>query len=317
MASGRPADSMDSPRFTGVRTFMRLPLADSAAGHDFVVAGIPFDTGASYRVGARFGPMAIRQASALLRPFNPFPPPGIAIFDVLSGADVGDAPVVPGYIEESYAKITAFVAGILTHGARPLLLGGDHSVALAELRAVHARVGSLALVQFDAHSDTWDSYWGKKYTHGTPFRRAVEEGLIDPRHSVQIGMRGSVYDAQDLQAAKDLGFTLLTTPEVRGHTPASLGDLVRKVTAGMPVFLSFDVDFLDPSVAPGTGTPEVGGFTTYEAQAMLRELGGLDLQAADVVECLPAYDHAEITALAAANIALEIISLYARRGRTR
>lgn len=317
MTAGRPADSLDSPRFTGVRTFMRLPLADSAAGHDFVVAGIPFDTGASYRVGARFGPMAIRQASALLRPFNPFPPPGVAIFDVLSGADMGDAPVVPGFIEDSYAKITAFVDAILAHHARPVLLGGDHSVALAELRALHRHAGTLALVQFDAHSDTWDNYWGKKYTHGTPFRRAVEEGLIDPAHSVQIGMRGSVYDASDLQVAKDLGFTLLTAPEVRATTPAALGDLVRRVTAGMPVFLSFDVDFLDPSVAPGTGTPEVGGFTTYEAQAMLRDLHDLDLRAADVVECLPAYDHAEITALAAANIALEIISLYARRGPMR
>jgi agmatinase len=313
MASGRPADSLASPRFSGIRTFMRLPQAARADGYDFVVAGIPFDTGASYRVGARFGPMAIRDASALLRPFNPFPAPGIAIFDHLSGADLGDAPVIPGNIVASYERITGFVGAILEAGARPVLLGGDHSVALAELRAVHARHGPVALVQFDAHSDTWDAYWGERYTHGTPFRRAVEEGLVDPHHSIQLGLRGPLYGAEDFDVARGLGFTLVPAPELRSHTPETIAAEIRRVTDGRPVFLSFDVDFLDPSVAPGTGTPEVGGFFVHEAQAYLRALADLDIRAADVVECLPAYDHAELTALAAANIAYEIVSLYARR----
>ncbi|EQD29537.1 Ureohydrolase, partial [mine drainage metagenome] len=166
---------------------------------------------------------------------------------------------------------------------------------------------------FDSHSDTWDDYWGQKYTHGTPFRRAVDEGLIDPSHSVQLGMRGPTYDADDLQVAIDLGFALVTTPELRAYTPTGVGALVRQRTAGMPVFLSFDIDFLDPVAAPGTGTPEVGGWFTHEAQAFLRALIGINIVAADVVEVLPQLDHAEVTSLAAASMAYEIISLLARR----
>jgi len=314
VTEGRPVDSFASPRFSGVRTFMRLPHDPSPEGYDFVVGGIPFDTGASYRVGARFAPMAIRDASVILRPFNPFPSPGTAIFDILKGADVGDAAVVPGYLPESYARIEAFARGILEAGAIPVLLGGDHSVVLPELRALSKHLGRpVATVQFDAHSDTWDAYWGQKYTHGTPFRRAVEEGLVDPERSFQMGMRGGTYDAADLQTAAKLGFHVYTGPELRQMSASQIGEEIRRTVGDGPVFLSFDVDFLDPVAAPGTGTPEVGGFMTYEAQAYLRELSALDIRAADVVEVLPAYDHAEVTALAAANMAYEIITLIARK----
>lgn len=308
-----PESAMVSPRFAGVRTFMRLPHARVLKDVDFVVAGVPFDTGASYRVGARFGPSAIRHASALLRPYNFVQ--GVDIFEHCSGVDYGDLPVVPGFIEPSYERIEQGLAPILEAGVIPIVLGGDHSIALAELRAVAKVHGPVALVQFDSHSDTWDEYWGQKYTHGTPFRRAVEEKLLDVKRSVQIGLRGPVYEPGDIEAAREMGFTVWTATEVRKHgTEAVIAD-VRARTGDGPIFLSFDVDFLDPAYAPGTGTPEVGGFTTTEAQELVRGLAGLNFVAFDVVEVLPQYDHGEITSLAAANIAYEFITAVAMRKR--
>jgi agmatinase len=308
----RPLDAKEFPRFTGIRTFMRAPHTTALAGVDAAVYGIPFDTATSYRTGPRFGPEAIRAASALLRPYNPAL--RVNVVETLSVVDYGDVPVSPGDTERTYGQIEEAVAPLLDAGVFPLALGGDHSITLAELRALAGRHGPLALVQLDAHGDTWDEYFGQKHFHGTTFLRAAEEGLLDTEASVQAGMRGSVYGAADVQAARDLGFTVLTTDELRALGPFGFGELVLGRTAGKPVFLSFDVDFLDPAFAPGTGTPEVGGFTTAEALALLRRLRGIALAGCDVVEVSPPYDGpGQVTALAAANVAYELLSLHAAR----
>lgn len=315
MGKHMPADSFASPRFCGVRTFMRLPHVTDLEGVDFAVCGVPFDTGASFRVGARFGPEAVRSASVLLRPYNPVLE--INIFDHLSGIDYGDLPVVPGYIEPSYRSIEAGVRKLVQAGVVPVLLGGDHSVTLPELRAVAALWGPVALVHFDSHADTWDRYFDQPYTHGTPFRRAAEEGLVRPERSIQVGMRGSLYAPDDLEESRRLGYMLVTTREAREMGTAALIAAIKERVGDAPAFLTFDIDFLDPAYAPGTGTPEAGGFTTFEAQEILRGLTGLNFVGYDLVEVLPSFDHGAITALAAANIVYEFISLLAVRRRDR
>jgi agmatinase len=308
----RPLDAQVIPRFAGIRTFMRLPHVTDLAGADAAVYGIPFDTATSFRPGQRHGPEAIRAASALIRPYNPAL--GLDVVESLSIVDYGDLPVSPGDTRRTYAQVEEALGPMLDAGAFPLALGGDHSVTLAELRALARRHGPLALVQLDAHGDTWDEYFGQKHFHGTTFRRAAEEGLLDTAASVQAGMRGSLYGAHDLQEARDLGFAVLTTDELRALGPAAYGELVLGRAAGKPVFVSFDVDFLDPAYAPGTGTPEIGGFTTAEALAFLRALRGIDLVGCDVVEVSPPYDGpGQVTALAAANVAFELLSLRAVR----
>jgi len=279
------------------------------------VVGLPFDTGATFKVGARFGPEAIRSASVLLRPYNP--ELDVHVFATLSCIDYGDAPVAPGFIHESHAAITATLRPLAEARIVTLSLGGDHSVALPELRALAAVYGPLALVQFDSHGDLWDSYYGgQKYTHGTPFRRAVEEGLILPECSVQLGMRGPLYGPEDLQMARDMGFAVLTTTELLARSPQEIGDLVRARVGDRPAFLSFDIDFFDPAYAPGTGTPEVGGPTSFQGLAYLRACTGVRWVGGDVVEVLPALDHGQITAHLAAQAGYEFLSLVAlaRRG---
>lgn len=305
-----PVDASVSPRFVGVRTFMRLPYVTDLADVDLAVIGVPFDTGATFRVGARFGPSAVREASVLLRPYNPAQ--DVAIFDRLSVVDAGDVVVAPGFIEDSYARIEAHLRPILDEGVTPLVIGGDHSITLAELRAVAAVHGPVGLVQYDSHADTWDQYFGHRYTHGTPMRRAVEEGLIAPERSIQVGLRGGLYGADDYALSTDLGLQIVPAVEVRERGLASVAAQVRERLGDGPSFVTFDIDFLDPAYAPGTGTPEVGGFTTYEAQSLLRALHGVRIVAADVVEVLPSYDHGQITALAGATMAYEILSLRAR-----
>ncbi|QIN77831.1 agmatinase [Rubrobacter marinus] len=314
MTRYEPADSFETPRFSGVRTFMRLPNNGDLANADAAIVGAPFDTGASFRVGARFGPEGIRSLSHLLRPYNPSQ--GLQIFEHLSVIDYGDVPVVPGFIEESYGSIEAGLAPIHEAGVVPVVLGGDHSIALPELRAAAAVHGPVALVQFDSHADTWDAYFGKKYNHGTVFRRAVEEGLLDPARSIQVGMRGSLYEPGDLEASRDLGFDLVTTDGVRELGVPETVSRIRERAGDGPVYVSFDVDFVDPAYAPGTGTPEVGGFTSREAQVFLRELSGVDLVGGDVVEVYPTYDGpGGVTSLLAANVAYEMLSLVAVRKR--
>ncbi len=288
---------------------MRLPNVQDLQNSDAAIVGAPFDTGASFRAGARFGPESIRAVSHLLRPYNPSLE--VSVFDWLSVIDYGDVPVVPGFIDESYEKIAQGLEEIHRAGVAPIVLGGDHSIVLPELRAAAAVHGPVALVQFDAHADTWNAYFGKKYNHGTVFRRAVEEKLLLPEHSIQVGMRGSLYEAGDLDASRDLGFDLVTTDQVREVGVEEVINRVRKRVGSTKVYVSFDVDFCDPAYTPGTGTPEVGGFTSREAQEFLRGLGGLQVIGGDVVEVYPAYDPAETTAFLAANAAYEILSLLA------
>eukprot|EP00897_Mesotaenium_endlicherianum_P011057 jgi/Mesen1/9980/ME000072S09392 len=307
----KPVDALKSPRFAGVRTFARLPYLPGPALPDVDVAivGLPFDTGATYKVGARFGPEAVRSASSLLRPHNH--ELGITTLEVLSCIDYGDSDVAPGFIEHSHKNMTDVVRSIAEQGIITLGIGGDHSVVLAELRALAFVHGPLALVHFDSHGDLWDSYFGHKYTHGTPFRRALEEGLIDPKKSVQLGMRGPVYSADDIQMAVNFGFEVLTTQQLLAKTPAEIGDLVRRRVGKSKAFLSFDVDFFDPAFAPGTGTPEIGGPSTFQGLSYLRACTGITWIGADVVEVLPAMDHGHITAQAGAQVAYEFLSLIA------
>jgi agmatinase len=309
----RPLDAQVIPRFAGIRTYMRAPHVTDLAGVDAAVYGIPFDTATSYRTGSRFGPEAIRSASALIRPYNPAL--AVNVVDTLSLVDYGDVPVSPGDTERTYAQIEEALAPIVAAGIFPVALGGDHSITLAELRALARHYGPLALVQLDSHGDTWEQYFGQKFFHGTTFKRAVEEGVVDPAVSVQAGMRGSLYGAEDIDVAKDLGFTVLTTDELRELGAEAYGELVLDAVAGRPVFMSFDIDFLDPAFAPGTGTPEVGGFSTAEALAFLRALRGVKLAGCDVVEVSPPYDGPGMqTALAAANVVYDLLSLRAIGG---
>lgn len=309
----RPLDALVYPRFAGIRTFMRLPHVGELQGVDAAVYGIPFDTAVTYRPGPRFGPEAIRSASALLRPYHPAL--GIDLCEALSMVDYGDLPVAPGDTEGTYRRVQEALAPLVEAGVFCLALGGDHSITLAELRALARRYGPLALVHLDAHTDTWESYFGQRYFHGTTFKRAVEEGLVDASASVQAGMRGSLYAADDLAVPRRLGFRVVSSDELRALGPDGFAGLVRDRAAGRPAFLSFDVDFLDPAFAPGTGTPEVAGFSTAEAVAFLRALSGIRLAGADVVEVSPPYDGpGQVTALAAANVAWELLALRAVGG---
>ena len=310
MPHHRPLDAKEIPRFAGIRTFMRAPHTTDLAGVDAAVYGIPFDTATSFRAGTRFGPEAIRSASALLRPYNPAL--GVNVVEMLSIVDYGDVPVSPGDTERTYAQIEEALAPLVEAGVFPLGLGGDHSVTLAELRVLARKHGPLALVQLDAHGDTWDEYFGQRFFHGTTFLRAFEEKLIDPAASVQAGLRGSLYGPDDLESARAMGFAVLPCEQLRTLEPGRYASIVRERVGRRPVFLSFDIDVLDPAFAPGTGTPEVGGLSTAEALAFVRALAGIDLVGADVVEVSPPYDGpGQQTALAAANVAYELLSLRA------
>jgi agmatinase len=307
-----PVDSLETPRFVGLPTFMRLPQATGLDGLDAAIIGLPSDSGAPFRAGERFAPNAVRAMSVMLRPINPYRG-GINIFERLRIADAGDAAVVPGYIEESLARIETSVGRIVHAGATPFGIGGDHSVTLAELRAVASLHGPLALIHFDAHTDTWDKYFaGKKYSAGTPFRRAAEEGIVVPGHSIQIGMRGSLFAPTDVSQSLDLGYEVVTTDEMFGMGMQALADRIAARTAGHPVFVSFDLDFVDPAAAPGVVTPEAGGPSAREMLDLLRRLHGIRLVGCDVVELSPMYDSpAQITALLAATILAELLALKA------
>jgi agmatinase len=309
MINYKPVDPRKSPRFSGIKTFMRLPHVKTTEGIDFAIIGVPCDEGASFRTGQRSGPEAIRSVSALLRHHNPIL--DVSIFEYCSGVDYGDLPVVPGYIEDSYDKIEASLFPLINAGVVPILLGGDHSITLPELRAIAKKHGPVALIQFDSHTDTQNEYFGRKYNHGTPFRRAVEENLLLIDHSIQVGMRGSIFSPDALEEARTLGFDVVTTDEAREMGNENLVQRIRDRIGVAKVFVTFDVDFVDPAYAPGTGTPEVGGFTSAEAIQLVRGLAGLNLVGCDVVEVLPEYDPAGITALLASNIVYEFISILA------
>lgn len=301
----QPLSGNAMPRFGGPATMMRLPSATSPEGLDAAFIGVPLDTGTSHRPGARFGPRQIRAESALLRPYNMAT--GAAPFDTLQVADLGDVPINTYSIEKSLPIITGFYERVLAAGCRPLTMGGDHTIALPILRAVAACHGPVALVHVDAHADVNDEMFGERIAHGTPFRRAVEEGLLRNDRVWQIGLRGSGYAADDFDWPRSQGFTIVPAHEVWWTSLAPLMAEVRAKVGGTPVYLSFDIDGIDPAYAGGTGTPEVGGLTVPQALEVIRGMRGLNLVGADLVEVSPPYDLSGNTALLGANLLFEML----------
>jgi agmatinase len=306
-----PPDAFETPRFSGPRTFMRLPHVKDLDGVDVAIVGIPTDGAVVYRTGARFGPEGIRSASVMLRNYNPLL--GVDVVEKLSLVDYGDVPTVPGSTVDSLARSAVAIEEVARAGVTTLCLGGDHTVLLAELRALAAVHGPLALVQLDSHHDLWDEYFGQKLFHGSVVRRAVEERLIAPERSIQAGLRGSLTAAADAGLPARFGIDALSYEELAALGPAGFSNRVRERVGSSPCFLSFDVDFVDPAFAPGTGTPEVGGPSSRDALTYVRSLAGLDFRGFDCVEVAPPYDPAGVTAFVAANVCFEMLSLLALR----
>lgn len=304
-----PLDAQVTPRFAGSPTFFRLPYQSELGGLDVAITGIPFDGGASFRPGARFGPRAIREMSSLLRPFNRV----LAVdpFHVLNCADVGDCPVNPFNAVESLELISRRIQETLRAGAMPVSFGGDHLVALGILRGIAARRGPVAVLQIDAHLDTWDSYFGNKYTHGSFMKRAIEEGLVDTKHTLQVGIRGPLFSPQDMADVHALGIEILPMDAIVDWSVEQIASAIHQRIGSAAAYVTFDVDGVDPAFTPGTGTPEIGGFTSQQIIALLHRLRGLHLVGADVVEVAPAYDPTGITALFAARVAYELLGLFA------
>ena len=305
-----PGDWQGGPRYGGAFTFARCPATRNLSKADVAIVGVPMDMAVMYRSGARFGPRAIRDGSGGLRPHGLTPDEMEEPFVSLRVIDYGDIPVFPGYLEDSFAKIQAEVAPIVDAGVLPLVLGGDHSTTLPVLRAVAAKHGRLSLVHFDAHPDYWPPRDNRMH-HGTVFRTAVEEGLIDPEASVQIGIRGSI-SAGIIAEARAAGFHLLTADEFAKQGVRATVEAVQRI-ASLPVYVSLDIDSVDPAYAPGTGTPEVAGLTSREIVELVRGLRGLPMVGFDIVEVAPAYDSAEITALLAAHLVYEFLLVLAEK----
>ena len=306
-----PVDGLEVPRFNGPATFARLPRMDEVPKADIAVVGVPFDSAVSYRPGARFGPAHVRAASKLLRSYNPVQ--DIEPFSVQQVVDAGDIACNPFDIGEAIRQIDAGAREIASTGAKLMTIGGDHTIALPLLRVMHEMHGPIAVVHFDAHLDTWDTYFGAPYTHGTPFRRASEEGLIDKTGSIHVGIRGPLYSRQDLTDDQVLGFQVIGCHDMDDLGWRGVVDQIRARVGNRPTYVSLDIDVLDPSFAPGTGTPEAGGLTSRELLNILRSFADLNLVGADIVEVAPAYDHAEITGVAASHAAFELISAMAPR----
>jgi len=304
-----PADASKTPRFAGLASFALLPRLEQLGQAEIAVVGVPFDAGVSYRPGARFGPAHVREASRLLRPYHPAL--DIAPFTLAQVADAGDIAVNPFDIPEAIGTIEREAAGFLERGTRLVTIGGDHTIALPFLRALARRHGPLALLHFDAHLDTWDTYFGAAYTHGTPFRRAFEEGLLDTAALCHVGTRGPLYGREDLDDDRRFGFGIVTSADVYTLGVAQVAEGLRERIGSRPLYVSVDIDVLDPAHAPGTGTPEAGGLTSRELLELLRALRGTRLVGADVVEVSPPYDHAQLTAIAASHVAYDLISLMA------
>jgi len=301
----QPLGGNEMPRFGGPGTMMRLPAQATAEGLDACFVGVPLDIGTSNRSGTRFGPRQIRAESALLRPYNMAT--RAAPFDSLQVADIGDVPTNPYDLKKSVAIIEAAYDAILAVGCRPLTLGGDHTLTLPVLRAMRRRHGALGLIHVDAHADINETMFGERVAHGTPFRRAVEEELLDTRRVVQIGLRGTGYAADDFDWPRRQGFRVVQAEECWHRSLAPLMAEVREQVGGGPVYLSFDIDSLDPAFAPGTGTPEIGGLTVMQGLEIVRGCRGLDLVGGDLVEVSPPYDPAGTTALVGANLLFEML----------
>ncbi len=306
----RPLDAQVVPRFAGPTTFLRLPQVTSPEGLDVAIAGIPFDCGASFRPGARFGPRAVRDISSLLRPYNRTLQ--LNPFELVKVADIGDLSVNPLDTMSCLEAIAQQIESLVKQGIVPVSVGGDHTVGYGTMRGVSRALGRpLAMVQVDAHLDTWDSYFGSRYTHGTFLRRLLEEGIVDGTHSVQVGIRGPLFGPEDLEVVSRFGITTISAEE---FAASSLTDLLQRIaskTEGQPVYLTFDIDAVDPAFAPGTGTPEVGGLTSLQAIQLVQGLVGLPLVGAEIVEVSPPYDHGQVTALLAARLLFEVMSVLA------
>ncbi len=298
-------DATKIPRFAGIGTFARLPQIDDVSDVDIAVMGVPFDSGVSYRPGARFGPTHVRESSRLLRPYNPAV--DVLPFEKYQVADAGDIGVNPFNLEEAIQDIEYGSRALHERAKRILTIGGDHTIALPLLRTMHAKHGPISVVHFDAHLDTWDTYFGARYTHGTPFRRASEEGLIDRDGSMHVGTRGPLYSSKDLSADADLGFDIFSTTEFDSIGLQGAIDRIAARVEDRPMYVSIDIDVLDPAHAPGTGTPEAGGLTSRELLSVIRSFSKLNIVGADVVEVAPAYDLAEITGIAASHVLYELL----------
>lgn len=305
-----PVNSALVQRYAGPSTFALLPQITEVERADIALVGVPWDAGVSYRSGARFGPSHIRQSSRLLRPYNPaqdFSP-----FAACQVVDGGDLAINPFNIGEAIEALTDAAGEFAAAGTKLVTLGGDHTIALPMLRAAAKARGPVALIHFDAHLDTWDTYYGAEFTHGTPFRRAVEEGILDTEAICHVGTRGPLYGVRDLEDDRRMGFGIHTTADVHRMGIDETVARLRERVGDRPVYVSLDIDVLDPAYAPGTGTPEAGGLSSLVLLEVLRGLAGLDIVGADVVEVAPAYDHAEITGIAAAHVAYEFTTLMAR-----
>lgn len=306
-----PVDAFQVPRFAGHATFARLPRIEDVPDFDVAVVGVPFDSGVTYRPGARFGPSYVRQGSRLLRPYNPAL--DVQPFRGRQVVDAGDIAVNPFHIEEAIGQMQAGLRELVGRGRRVVTIGGDHTIALPALRVMNEVHGPVALVHFDAHLDTWDTYFGAPYTHGTPFRRAWEEHLLLADHAMHVGIRGSLYSDSDLADDESFGFAIVHCRDMDRLGVDAVVERIRERVGDAPVYVSIDIDVLDPAHAPGTGTPEAGGLTSRELLGIVRGFDGANVVGADIVEVAPPYDHAEITSIAAANLAYEFLSLFARQ----
>ena len=306
-----PVDASVNPRYSGIATFARLPRIEDVPRADIAVVGIPFDSGVSYRPGTRFGPSHVRESSRLLRPYNPAQ--DVSPFQIAQVVDAGDIPVNPFDLTEAVTEVERAALALGEQVQRLVTIGGDHTVALPLLRAVAAKHGPVAVLHFDAHLDTWDTYFGAPITHGTPFRRASEEGLIDLTASCHVGTRGPLYSKQDLEDDERLGFSIVSSEYVEEHGVEAAIDRILTRIGDKPLYVSIDIDVLDPAHAPGTGTPEAGGLTSRELLRILRALRDRDIVGADVVEVSPAYDHAQMTGIAASHVVYELVTLLAAR----
>lgn len=306
-----PVDASVNPRYSGIATFARLPRIEDVPRADIAVVGIPFDSGVSYRPGTRFGPSHVRESSRLLRPYNPAQ--DVSPFQLAQVVDAGDIPVNPFDLTEAVTEVERAALALGEQVQRIVTIGGDHTVALPLLRAVAAKHGPVAVLHFDAHLDTWDTYFGAPITHGTPFRRASEEGLIDLTASCHVGTRGPLYSKQDLEDDERLGFSIVSSEYIEEHRVEAAIDRILTRIGDKPLYVSIDIDVLDPAHAPGTGTPEAGGLTSRELLRILRALRERDIVGADVVEVSPAYDHAQMTGIAASHVVYELVTLLAAR----
>ena len=302
-----PVDATQVPRYGGPTTFARLPEIRDVSEADIAIFGIPFDAGVSYRPGARFGPGHVRESSKLLRPFNPahsnYP------FGRQQVVDAGDLAVNPFDIQEAIRNIERGSQALHERAKKLVAIGGDHTIALPLLRDAHRIHGPISVIHFDAHLDTWDTYFGASFTHGTPFRRAAEEGLLDSDGCMHMGIRGPLYSGDDLKDDADLGFQIFSSIEFADLGVAAALEKIHSRVQNRPVYLSIDIDVLDPAFAPATGTPEAGGLTSRELLAVIRGMKNLNIVGADLVEVAPAYDHAQITGIAAAHVIYEILSI--------